>query len=137
MANAIADQVVILRGGTVTLMARLVNNDGDYITQASMSTITYTVFLTNEDYPRDPDDRTAVTGHEDVVVAIASAVFDALQTGGIWTKDATGYNFKYTIPISANAAFAVAGRSYIVEFTGTPDSGEKFKWHHQVDTSVT
>ena len=41
-----------------------------------------------------------------------------------WDVDPDGYNFKHTINVSSNPAFAVAGKSYRVVFTLTPTAGQ-------------
>jgi hypothetical protein len=43
----------------------------------------------------------------------ANVIFNALQTGGMWKKDATGYNFKAVVPASY---FPTGGKFYAVEF---------------------
>lgn len=114
----------------VTLMARVTGNNGQPITQASLSTITYTV--TN-----------LGTGVEAAAVSltIASVVFDNLQQGNPrWTVDSAdapgedgrhGYNFLATIPASdfpaATAATTTpAAIRYQVDVRFVPTSGEAF-----------
>ncbi len=72
----------------------------------------------------DPDAATAVTGHEDVSIDVASSIFDTLQTDSIWDIDETGYNFKHVLNVSANQAFTVAGRTYRIVFELTPAGGQ-------------
>jgi len=109
------------KNGTVTLLARIVGQDGDNLVKADLSTITYTIYLLDE---RDPDARTAVSEHSAVPVTVANAIFDTLQTGGVWDVDETGYNFRHTLDVSEHEAFAIAGRCYLVEFRMTPTSGQ-------------
>ncbi len=51
-------------------------------------------------------------------------LFNSLQTDSLWTVDVTGYNFRHTPDVSTNAAFAVAGRRYLVEYQLTPALGQ-------------
>ena len=125
MANPSPLQIATLRNSSPVLFARVQDSAGTNITQASVSTITYSVYLLDADWPQDRDNRTAVTGHQAVAVSKTAAVFDALQTADTrWDVDATGYNFRHQIDVSANACFSVAGRFYLVEFTITPTSGQ-------------
>ena len=111
-------------GGTVACMARVRNIDtAAYITQATVSTITYSIYSLDE----TTQARTIVTNHSAISVTVATSVFDSLQTTLGWDEDATGYNFRHVIDISTNAAFATVNTTYIVEYTITPTSGQKIK----------
>jgi len=119
--NASDTQGVVFDSATATLLARVVGWDGTAVTQTSLSSIVYSIFLLDDS---DPDARTDVDGHTDVELRIADVICDSLQTDDLWTVDATGYNFRHTIDISENPAFAAAGRRYLVEYTLTPTSGQ-------------
>ena len=121
MAEALDIHGEAFKNGTVTLLARVVGEDADPITTADVNSIQYSIYLLDD---QNPDDRTAVEGHADVTLTIADVVFDSLQTDSIWTADATGYNFRHTPDISANQAFAVAGRRYLVEYRIAPALGQ-------------
>jgi len=121
MADASDIHGVVFKNGSATLLARVVGAGGAAITQATISAIKYTVYLLDEN---DPDAGTALDGHTDVAVDKATAIFDALQTDDIWDVDGTGYNFKHVLDVSANQAFAKAGRTYRVVFELTPTSGQ-------------
>src|SRR5258707_4792247 len=87
----------IWSGGGVALMARVMTDDVNVvrpIKQADLSSITYTI--------RPPDGTTPVTG----ALTIASVIFDVLQTGAVWTIDATGFSFS---AVFAGTLFALAG----------------------------
>lgn len=124
MANASATQGVVFENGTATLMARITGDADAAITQADISSVAYTLYLLDADYPDNPDTRTAITGHSAAAVAVSACVYDSLQTGSPWSKDSTGYNFKHTIDVSTNAAFTLAGRQYLVCWSLTPESGQ-------------
>lgn len=116
----------VFDGGTVTCMARIANDAATTQTnlvQSDISTITYSVWLLDDS---DPDSRTTVTGHAAVSLVVSEVVFDTLRTHWVWTEDATGYNFRHTVPISSSAAFTLAGRRYLIEYTITPTTGQKF-----------
>lgn len=85
--------VYAFEGASVALMARVSDIDAALITQASVASIAYSVI----DKP--------VSGTPTVIVdaaalTVANVVFDTLQTPAAWTKDTTGYNFRYDAPPS-------------------------------------
>ena len=78
-------------GQAVTHMARMTGNDAANITQASLSSIQLRIF--------DDDGNVIATR----ALVVASVIFDTLQTTSLdarWTKDSTGYNFKYSTLMS-------------------------------------
>jgi hypothetical protein len=107
--------------GTCALLARVVGYDVQPITQAGVSTIKYTIYEMDDG---DPTVRTAVDGHENVALTVSEIISDTLQTGAIWTEDATGYNFCHLIDIGSSPAFPVAQKRYLVEYLITPVSGQ-------------
>lgn len=117
---AIADEDIhttAFKNGTARLCAR-VYKDGADIHQADVSTIVYSVFLLDD---QDPDARTAINGHSAVSLAAADVFFDTLQSD----SQASNYNFRHVIPIALYAAFTIAGRNYLAEYTIAPAVGEK------------
>jgi len=109
------------KNGPVTLLARIVGQNGENVVQADLSAIRYTVYLLDD---QNPDNRMAVAGHTGVLLTVAGVVFNALQTDALWTVDDTGYNFCHVLDVSAHPAFAVAGRRYLVEYQLTPAAGQ-------------
>lgn len=105
---------------SAVLLARLVNADGDYITQSTISSIAYQVF----------DLGAAGAQSSTGTFVVASTVFNSLQTGMEWSRDDTGYNFKATVPASA---FPTARRQYRVEVAFTPSSGDVFYAMFEID----
>jgi hypothetical protein len=62
------------------------------ITQADISSITYTI--------TDTSTGTAVSGHDNASLTVSDVVFDTLQTPTLdasWEIDSTGYNFRHDI----------------------------------------
>lgn len=102
-------------GMPATILGRFSNNDADYITQASLSSIICVVY--------DEDGTVADTSIGSPSVTIADSVFDTLQTGSAWTKDTTGYNFKHTVP---STCFPDGGRTYTIEYVFTESDGTTF-----------
>jgi hypothetical protein len=121
MPEAIDIYGTAFKNGSVILLARIVGAAGANLVQADLSAIHYTVYLLDD---QNPDSRAAVEGHADVPLAVEDVVFDALQTDPIWTVDATGYNFRHELDVSAHQAFAVAGRRYLIEHQLTPADGQ-------------
>lgn len=113
MPSAIINTGSIWEDYPTQLMARIVGNDGSYITQATISTITYKVI--------DTSDGTVVVSNGSMTVA--SVVFDTMQSDSRWELDDVGYNFRAEI---AGASFPSSGRVYRVEVLFTPSSGSAF-----------
>ena len=122
MADAADIYATAFKNGSITLLARIVGADGSPIVQADVASAAYSVYLLDD---QDADARNVVAGHDGVALSVASIVFDTLQTDALWTVDATGYNFRHVLDVSANQAFAIAGRRYLVEFELTPGSGQE------------
>lgn len=122
--------VGVLRSG-VTLMARVLGNAGTPITQASLSTLTYTI--------RDLTAGTTITSAQSLT--IASVIYDSLQQSDPrWTKDDAdnlgpddrhGYNLLAVIPASHFTAVDVdsdtkqiTAHRYRVDLLFTPVTGQ-------------
>ena len=121
MADAADIHGTAFRNGSATLLARVVGSDGQPIVQADVTSAKYTVYLLDD---QDADDRTPVTGHADVSLTVADVIFDSLQTDALWTVDEVGYNFRHVLDVSANQAFTIAGRRFLVVFELTPADGQ-------------
>ena len=113
MAKAQAKTVYTWEDSAVSLMARVAGNDGTYITQSDIGSIALSVFDISGDEP------VAVTGFNGKALTVAEIVFDSLQNGSRWARDATGYNFRHLLPAEAvpNAG------NYRVEYVFTPTAG--------------
>jgi len=110
------------KNGTAVLMARIVNSDGDDIQQSDVSAVKYSVYELD---PCQPDVLTVVAGHDAVSLTVSSVIYDTLQTGGLWTVDEEGYNFRHEINVSSAEAFPKAGAQYQVRYELTPTDGQK------------
>ena len=95
------------------LLARCVDWDGNLLTKAAVTAITYKVYDLSTTPPSlvgsDSLDKTTV-------------IFDSEQTGGNWPYD-DGYNFKWMMPATL---LPNGGRYYQVEIYVDPASGEDF-----------
>ena len=98
-----------------TNLARLVGVDGEYITQAVVSSIQREIF--------DIDGATPDVAVDSKTLVVADSVFDTLQTDARWpsTKDTIGYNFRDTV---AASVLSTGEHNYQVEYMFTPSSGE-------------
>ena len=108
----------------VTFLAQLTEEDATLIVQADVyGTITYTCYDEN-----DPDT---------VIVTAALVVSDVIIDSPVaWSKDSTGYNFKYISPGSHRPE---GGRTYGHEFiltldNGSGSAGNIIAWKYQVPT---
>jgi len=133
MAGAADIFGTIFRDGTGISLSRIVGHEGTNVQQADFPvdagsssgqcgvTATYSIYLLDD---QDADSRTAVEGHQNVTIDIADIVFDVLQNDDLWDIDDTGYNFRHTIEICDDVAFAIAGRRYLIEYRLVP-AGEQ------------
>jgi hypothetical protein len=121
MAEAHDIHGAAFKNGSVTLLARIVGNDGNIVVPADIGEIRYSVFLLDD---QNADNRVAVEGHEEVELMPAGVLFSSLQTGPLWTVDTTGYNFRHALDVSTYPAFPVAGRRYLVEYRLAPTAGQ-------------
>ena len=103
-----------------TCMARIVGADSTAITQSTTSAITLAVFKNS-----------STVATYTASLTVADVVFDALQTDGRWTKDSTGYNFRYAVIASV---FDDGDATYTVEFKFTPTSGSQYFVIYEIDT---
>lgn len=107
---------------SIVLMDRVKNLAGTYVTQASLSTMTYRV----DEYASEADARSCSNGSPIVgtptSLTIADCVFDTLQTSAPWdsTADPTGYNIKITMPKTTRPN---GGKWHRYEIILTPTSG--------------
>jgi hypothetical protein len=123
-------QCTVFKHGSLVVLARVLGYGAAAITQATVQSIAYTVYLLD---PHDPDVATAVEDHSAVAIDKAAAVFDVLQTDAMWTVDSTGYNFRHTLDVLTNDAFTIAGRKYRIEIVITPVSGQLIRLRFEPD----
>jgi len=110
------------KNGSAILMARIVDAAGANVQQAGIAAIEYSIYELD---PCRPDNLAVVAGHDVVSLVVADVIFNALQTGGLWTVDEVGYNFRHEIDVSTTEAFPKAGVQYQVRYELTPTAGQK------------
>lgn len=104
-------------------MARVLGNAATAITQATITSISLAVYeYDTEEEATANTDGTVVSGVGGSLT-VSSVVYDTLQTGSIWTRDSTGYNFLYAAPATC---LPTGGKWYRFEFKFTPSSGAAF-----------
>jgi len=113
----------IWEDGGATMMARVTNDSAGNVVRSDVTSIAYNVFDLSSTTPG-----TAVSSDS---LTVASVVYNSLQTGGLWSKDSTGYNFKDTRPASI---FSEPNHRYQIEYIFNPASGEDFPVVFQVLT---
>jgi hypothetical protein len=102
----------VWQGQDITFLARIVNDAGDVLTDDDVSSWSLRVFDTQD--RRD--------GRKIVTDALPSSYFfDELQTGSGWTRDATGWNFRYTLEYDTFRS--EGGHQYRFEFLVETDGG--------------
>ena len=87
----------VFKGGTATLLARVVGNAEPPIVRADTAQIAYSIFLLDDD---DPNRRDAVPGHDDVALGSPRRSAISFRPMPCWTVDAIGYNFCHTPDVS-------------------------------------
>ena len=113
MATTGTIKASVWEDGGATCMARVAGADGANITQASLSTITVTIF----------NRRTKAEIVSVASLTVANVVFDTLQTDARWSLDSSGYNFRHTV---AASSLATPGIVHAVEYKFTPATGQVF-----------
>ena len=123
-----------LKNGSAVLMARIVDGIGEVIRRTDIDAVQYSI---HEIEGRQLDRDAVVSGHDAVVLDVDDVFFDSLQTGGLWTMDDVGYNFRHEIDLSRERAFPNAGARYQIRYELTPASGEKtiVRFHVRVHSS--
>lgn len=111
----------VLKQSSAAFMARIDDHDGSYLTRADVASIAYTIY---EWQASKPDDRsTTVTGHSAVALTVSSVVYDTLQDDTAWSKDNTGYNFRFVPSNVTNKPFSTASKDYLVRVELTMADG--------------
>jgi hypothetical protein len=110
------------KNGSAILIARIVDAGGANVQQAGIAAIEYSIYELD---PCRPDSLAAVAGHDSASLDVADVIFNTLQTGGLWTVDEVGYNFRHEIDVSTAEAFPRAGVQYQVRYELTPATGQK------------
>lgn len=113
-------RATIYEDTATTCMSRIFGDTAAAITQADITSIELKTFI------NDTSTATSTTA-----LTVASVVFDAMQTDARWTKDATGYNFRYQVPASV---FTTGDATYRIEFKFTPATQPVFFVIFSIDT---
>lgn len=106
----------------ISLMARIVGVNSTNITQAELSSVSYSVYDT-----ASPSTGLVVGS----VLTTSAVVFDTLQTPAAWNTDVTGYNFRYDV---ASTELPAGSKKYRIEFKFTPASGQPFHTAWEIST---
>ena len=83
MPYAVITGPIIPQNADVILLARIKSRTGDYLTQATVSAIAYSVY----DASQGANNAVALVSGS---LVIASVIFNSLQVDSLWTKDSTG-----------------------------------------------
>lgn len=112
----------VFKNGSAVLLARIVGPDGDAVATSDLASIRYSVLAID---PIDHNTLTPVNGHDDAALTVEDVFYDTLQTGGAWSIDETGYNFRHELEVATDDAFPTAGTDYQIRYEVTPVSGQK------------
>ena len=121
-ASAQIEVFWVYEGAPGTVLCYVTGHDGAVITQASTSSIAYSVV----------DVRRPNTVVASGTIVVADTVFDSLQTSDArWTVDDTGFNFAWAQPA---AIVPDGGKTYQVEITFTPATGSAIPYPYRLKT---
>lgn len=109
------------RGGTATLLARVVDEFGAPLRPDDVIAAEYSVYELNLS---DPNYRQAVPGHHARSLAVRDLLLPELRRDYPWDVDEVGYNFRHTLDAAVAPPFPGAGRHYLVEFRLQPAVGQ-------------
>lgn len=134
-----------LEGSPVTCRARILGANGTAIVQADIDTIEYEVWRVAPPAVRGlsssqwlPTETPTEVTSTPVEVDPVDVIFDTLQE---WSVDATGFNFKLTIPASDLPVIALAnapkGQYARIDVLLTPTVGEPFRVAFEVGLKFT
>jgi hypothetical protein len=115
-----------LQNSAATLLRRIEGSDGEPITRASISSISYEVWRTLGGPAVEVVNETALD--KNVVI------FDTLQLDARWTVDAVGYNFRFELP---GTALPVAADNTQIDVKITPVTGNPFLVPFQILPTAT
>jgi hypothetical protein len=108
----------VFENRAAVLMARIVDRSGVALRRSQVAAVEYSIFK-----------REVEEGRKRVPVAVplrvADVFFDSLMTGGLWTLDIAGYNFRHEIPAGGQNGFRNAGTAYTILYLFTTPLGEK------------
>lgn len=104
--------ITILEGSDSFPRARFEAEDGTALVQADITSIAREVF--------DLESTTPDVAVDSSAPAVATVIFDTLQTPSSWVEDAIGYNFKDNVEASI---VAEGGHRYRVEYVYTLATG--------------
>lgn len=110
-----------LKNGAAVLMARIVDAAGVSIRPSWVAAIEYSIYEIDQHRRDRPK---LLAGHDAVPLDVGEVMFDTLQTGGSWTVDVSGYNFRHEIGRDQEGAFFKSGARYQVRYVFTPMFGQ-------------
>lgn len=111
MRQTVAGPLEWREGDALIIMDRLYWPDGTAVTDASSGSYGTTSVAVRVYDLDGSDPATSIYSNS----SIGTVFFATLQTDGRWTRDATGYNFRYTF--SGTTFEAVGGHRYRFEFS--------------------
>lgn len=80
-------------GSDLVVLARIVDSSNTAINQGAVSAAAREVW--------DVTDKPSVKIGATATLTVADVVYNALQTGGAWTQDEVGYNFRDVVPAAS------------------------------------
>lgn len=107
---------------SAVLMARVVDGTGVAVRSADVEAVRYSI--RQLDLERPADDLPLALGRDGIVLDVRDVFFDSLQTGGLWTTDDVGYNFRHEIGLHGSGIVGKAAGAFLVYYELRPVCGE-------------
>jgi hypothetical protein len=111
---------IVTQSNPTSFLARVQDQSGNLITQASATAITVTVWNVETSTQTDT-----------FSPSVSSTIYNTLQTDGRWTTDSIGYNLAINLDSSA---FNAGNCRFQVQVAITPQSGSVYRLIAVVET---
>ncbi|HEX2475506.1 MAG TPA: hypothetical protein VHK01_12210 [Lacipirellulaceae bacterium] len=119
-ANGICNRTVA--GGSIVLMARIVDGAGAAIRPSDVVAIEYSACEVD---PFWPEQLTVVRGHHAVPLDTRDVLLDSPQVGRFWSLDDVGYNFRHELTFDSRERSPSAEQRFEVVYQLTMKNGSR------------
>jgi len=111
----------MFENGAAIMMARIVDSAGASVRRSQVVAIGYSIYELDRGKPEKFE---VVAGHDCVPLDVDDVFLDSLESGGLWSVDVAGYNFRHEIQASQDESFPKAGARYEIRYLFIPKFGD-------------